>query len=282
MTRKDSGATGPTRRRLLGGMVSAWVSAHLPVARAAGGRTDPAVILPLHQIVPAYQGQVAEVIQSPSFHRRGAPDTFPANPRIYLKLVNEPVLTLALWKDLAASPAELHPIGPDSYAGSDGVGTTAVWHYLIRSPQIHVLFCNMQYAAPKGGPRLEGRLVLIVRSSYWKEQTGEPWIRHEVEVFAKVDSRGWRAVAATLRPIVERVLREQVDEAGLFVSLMARLVEIYPDWATAVARAQPELPASSRREFIEIVAETRRPGALGGRPIVRNDPGARRAAVISR
>lgn len=280
--RSDTRRAGPTRRAVLGGMLTTLAAPWLPAATAGPGKVEPASVVPLHLIAPAYQATVAEVIQSPSFHRRGEPDTFPANPRIYLKLVNDPILTLALWKDLAASPAELRQIGPDSYSGSDGEGTAAVWHYLVRSPQTHVLFCQIEYAAPRGGPRLEGRLVLVVRSSFLKEPTGEPWVRHEVEVFARVDSRGWRAVAATLRPVIERVLKEQVDEAGLFVSLMARLVEVYPDWATAVAQAQPGLAPASRDEFLQIVADTRRPGAFTGRPVVRNDPGARRASAVRR
>jgi hypothetical protein len=270
------------RRAFVGALLATCLSPWRPAATAATGKVDPATVVPMHLIAPDHQATVAEVIRSPSFHRKGAPDTFPANPRIYLTLVNQPVLTLALWKDLAASPAELRQVGPDTYSGSDGDGTSAVWQYLVRGPQAHVLLCNIQYAAPRGGPRLDGRLVLVVRSSFLKEPTGEPWVRHEIEVFAKVDSRGWRAVAATLRPVVERVLKEQVDEAGLFVSLMARLVEVYPDWAAGVARAHPGLTAESRDEFVQLVQETRRPGAFAGRPVVAGDPATRRASAVRR
>lgn len=273
---------GHSRRVVLGGTLATLAAPWLPAAKAALGKVDPATVVPMHLIPQAHHASVTDVIQNPSFHRRGAPDTFPANPRIYLKLVNEPVLTLALWKDLAASPAELRQVAPNAYSGTDGDGTSAVWQYLVRTPQIHVMLCDIEYAAPRNGPRLQGRLVLVVRASYLKEPTGEPWVRHEVEVYAKVDSRGWRAVAATIRPVVERVLREQVDEAGLFVSLMARLVEVYPDWAAGVAQVHPGLSPESRDEFLQIVKETRRPGAFAGRPVMKNDLAAQRASAVRR
>jgi hypothetical protein len=231
-------------------------------------RPDPAEILPLNQVHPQHREAVAEVIRNHSFHRRGAAETFPANPRLYLQLLEEPVLTLALWRDLGDTPAQLQQVGPTRYVGSDGSGTSATWEYLIRTPRLHVLFCDLDYVSPRGAARLEGRLVLIVRSGFFREVNGEFWVQHDVEIFVKVDSRGWKAVAATLRPLIEKVLEDQVQEAGWFVSMMARLVEMYPEWARSVAQQQPQVRPEARAAFTALIDQTRRPGAFAGRPVV--------------
>jgi hypothetical protein len=244
----------------------------------AGRKADPAAIVPLDQIAADRRASVAEVVAAPTFHRQGKPETFPANPRLYLSLLNEPAVTLALWQDLYPTTAKLRQVAPGRYSGTDGNGATATWEYVHRSPRLHVLYSDLQYNSPRGNARLEGRIVLVVRTGFFKEVNGEPWVQHDVEAFVKIDSRGWKAVAATVRPIIEKLLADQVQEAGWFVSLMARLVEMHPDWAVGVIAAQPQVPAPTRKGFQDLVAETRRPGASTGRPtaMAARDAGATR------
>ena len=84
----------------------------------------------------------------------------------------------------------------------------------------------------------------------------------------KVDSRGWKTLARTFRPMIERLLEDQVREAGQFVSLMSRLVVMHPNWATQIAANQAQLDNDARTRFCEIVAQNRKPGASNGRPVV--------------
>lgn len=228
--------------------------------------TDPAQVIPLDQIPVKYRESVAEVIRDNHFHQQSKPDTFPCQPQIYLSLLNDPVLTLALWQDLSPSPAHLDMVQPGVYQGNDGVGAKATWEFALRSPRLTVLLCNLDYDSPRGNAHLEGRVVLIVRTGFYREVNGETWVQHDIEAFVKVDSRGWRAVAATARPIIERLLEDQIQEAGWFISLMARMVEMYPNWATSVASSKAAIPAESKQAFRDLVARTRRPGALPGRP----------------
>jgi hypothetical protein len=74
--------------------------------------------------------------------------------------------------------------------------------------------------------------------------------------------------------VVERILDEQVREAGQFVSLMTRLVVSYPDWATRVALNQGELAIETRTRFRDLVAQDRKPNASGGRPVVMANAGS--------
>lgn len=228
--------------------------------------TDPAQVVPLDQVSPALRESVAEVIREHHFHHQSKPDTFPCNPKLYLSLLNEPALTLALWQDLSPTPAKLRQVAPGIYQGNDGAGATATWQFALRSPRLHVLLCQLNYVSPRGHAQLEGRVVLVVRSGFYREVNGETWVRHDIEAFVKVDSRGWKAIAVTARPLIEKILEDQIEEAGWFVSLMTRLVETYPGWATSVVVNQPDIPSETRQSFRSLVVQTRRPGALAGRP----------------
>jgi hypothetical protein len=244
-----------------------------PSAWGGSRRVEPSQVLPLDQMAPQHRQTVAEIISEATFHRQGKPETFPCNPKIYLSLLNDPALTLALWKDLSPNPARLQQVGPGVYQGTDGAGATATWEFVLRSPRLHVLLCRLDYASPRGNARLSGRIVLIVRTGFYKEVNGEPWVQHDVEAFVKIDSRGWKTIAVTVRPIIEKILEDQVQEAGWFVSLMARLVEIYPNWATTTVSGAPEIPQTTRDAFREMVAQNRRPGALPGRPTLAQTAG---------
>ena len=108
----------------------------------------------------------------------------------------------------------LKQVGPDRYEGTDGAGASAVWEFVHRSPKLHVLLCNLSYTTPRGDARLDARIVLLVHSGFYREVNGEPWVQHDVEAFVKVDSKGWKAVARTVRPVIEKLLEDQVREAG--------------------------------------------------------------------
>jgi hypothetical protein len=239
-----------------------------PRVEGAARHFDPARVVPLDLIAPERRDSVSEVIASHTFHRQGPADTFPCHPKLYLSLLNEPALTLALWQDLSTSPARLRQVGPDLYQGTDGSGTSATWEFLYRSPRLHVLWCNLDYVGPHGNVRLSGRIVLIVHTEYIQKSASEHWVRHDIELFAKIDSKGWRTVAKTARPLIEKLLEDQVQEAGWFISLMGRLVEMYPNWACQVAKQGPDIRPDVRRNFISLVIQTRHPGAFSGRPVL--------------
>jgi len=244
-----------------------------PYAKAAPKTSDPAKVIPLDQVDLQYRDQVAEVIRDNTFHRQGAPETFPCNPQVYLGLLNEPALTLALWQDLSNSPVQLQRIGPNRYQGTDGNGASASWEFVLRSPKLHVLLCHLDYKSPRGAAHLQARIVLIVHSGYYREVNGDHWVQHDVEAFVKVDSKGWKAVARTIRPILEKLLEDQVREAGWFVSLMGRLVAMYPNWACQVTMKQNQIHLETRQRFRDVVIQTRKPGAFTGRPtMVENTP----------
>jgi hypothetical protein len=233
--------------------------------------SDPAQVVPLDKMAPEYRDTVAEVIRDHTLHKKGAPDTFPCNPRMYLALLNEPLVTLALWNDLAESPVRLKQVAPNRYEGTDGAGASGVWEYAYRSPKLHVLLCKLNYTTTRGNAHLEARIVLVVHTGFFREVNGDPWVQHDVEAFVKIDSKGWKAVARTVRPVIEKLLEDQVREAGYFVSLMGRLVATYPTWAVQATAARPDITADTRQKFREIVLQTKRPDASDGRPALADN-----------
>lgn len=254
------------------GLLAGLAAGPLALPAQGGVRpTEPASVVPLDKIAPEFRDGVSEVIRDHTLHRKGAPETFPCNPRVYLCLLNEPPVTLALWKDLSDSQVRLKQISANRYEGTDGAGATATWDFVYRSPKLHVMLCNLNYTSPRGAARLDARIVLVVHSGFFKEVNGDPWVQHDVEAFVKVDSKGWKAVARTVRPVIEKVLEEQVREAGWFVSLMGRLVAMYPNWATQVTQTQGEIAADVRKNFSEVINQTRKAGAFTGRPTLADN-----------
>ena len=246
-------------------------------ARAAGlgGRhIDAAQIVPLDQIAADRRDIVAEVIQDHTFHRQGDADTFLCPTSLYLSLLNEPHVTVALWKDLGDSPVQLQKVAANRYDGTDGSGSTATWEFVLRSPRLHVLLAYFNFVSPHGNVKLDARIVLVVHTQYFRDSNKESVIQHQVNVYVKVNSRGWKAMARTARAIIEPILEEQVKEAGYFISLMSRLVLTYPNWASQVVSNQAGIDPATRQKFCTIVVQTRRPNASSGRPVAMSKQAA--------
>ena len=243
-------------------------------AAALGGRAiEPTQVVPLDQIAPERRDIVAEVIRDHTFHRQGDSDTFPCPANLYLSLLNEPHVTVALWKDLGDSPVQLQKVAANRYDGNDGSGSTATWEFVLRTPRLHVLLAYFNFVSPHGNARVDARIVLVVNTSYLRDNNKESFIQHNVDAYVKVDSRGWKTVARTMRPMVERILEEQVKEAGFFISLMSRLVLTYPNWASQVVSTHPGIDATTRQRFCTVVVQNRRAGASTGRPqVAQNQP----------
>lgn len=231
-------------------------------------RIDPAQVVPLDQIAPESRESVAEVIRDHTFHRQGTPDRFACDPSLYSTLVNEPDLTLALWRDLSTAPVQLRKLTPNRYEGTDGQGASGTWDYVLRSPQLHIMLAYFNYVSPRGNAKIDARIVLIVRTSYYQAANVGPSIQHTIEAFVKVDSHGWKTVARTFRPVIEKALEDQVQEAGLFVSLMSRVIMDHPTWACQVVTRQEDLAPETKQKFRRIVLMNRRPDASDGRPVV--------------
>jgi hypothetical protein len=259
-------------------MVTALLAPTHRAGAGLGNRTDPAEVVPLEQLAPQHREIVAEVIRDHTLHRQGEPETFPCQGNLYLNLLNEPLVPLALWKDLSESPVQLQKVGPDRYEGTDGAGASAVWDFVLRTPRLHVLLAYLSYVSPRSGARVDARIVLLVHSAYVRGSDKEPWVQHDVEAFVKVDTKGIKTLARTIRPVIERVLEEQVREAGYFISLMSRLVVTYPHWACQTVGSQASIDVATRQRFHALVVQTSKPGASKGRPVVAqnaqasNDP----------
>jgi hypothetical protein len=244
-----------------------------PVRAGIGGRyIDPAQVVPLQQIGPEHRDIVAEVIRDHTFHREGEADTFACPASLYLSLLNEPHVTVALWKDLSESPVQLQKVAANRYEGTDGSGSTAAWEFVLRSPRLHVLLAYFNFVSPHGNARVDARIVIIVNTAYYRDKNQESFVRHNVDAYVKVDSRGWKTVARTMRPVVERILEEQVKEAGYFISLMSRLVQTYPNWASGLSGSPPAIEAATKQRYCTVVVQNRRPGASTGRPVDMKQP----------
>jgi hypothetical protein len=253
------------------GVAMVLAGAATTVGAGLGGRhVDPAQVVPLQQLAPEHRDVVAEVIRDHTFHRQGETETFPSPTSLYLSLLNEPHLTVALWKDLSDSPVQLQKVSANRYQGTDGSGSTATWDFVLRTPRMHVLMAYFNYVSPHGNAKVDARIVLVVNTAYYKDGNKESFVKHNVDAYVKVDSKGWKTVARTMRPVVERILEEQVKEAGYFISLMTRLVRTHPNWASEVVSSHPAIDAASKQRFCTVVVQTRRPGASTGRPVVMN------------
>ena len=169
-----------TRRKvatLVFGLVGFLAASAPPKASPAGPRSiDPAQVVPLDKIPPQHREAVVEMIRDHTMHRKGPADTFPCHSKVYLSLLNEPAITLALWQDLAASPVKLRQIDANQVSGDRrrrGHGDLGISLSLAQAPRPAQRPRLRQ--PPRGGPAQRADLA-GGPSGFYREVNGEPWI----------------------------------------------------------------------------------------------------------
>lgn len=221
-----------------------------PTGRAAA---DPGP-LPLDRIALSRRALVAELIAHPTVHHQTVPRVFPADHRLYQTLLDSPVLTLALWKELGLSGASLVQESPLRYRGEDGSGSSAVWEFVYRSPTIRIILGRTSYQGVLfNHQRIETTTLLVLRTGYYREVNHQAYVEHKLETYIRVETAGWRALARTLNTVADRLLEDRMQEALLFISLMCQYVQNDPSWAAATVLNAREVAGADQRRFVRVL-----------------------------
>jgi hypothetical protein len=178
--------------------------------------------IPWKSLPEPIRTKLEEVIDQATVHHRCPSEVFASSPELYLLYLNDPVLTLELWKAIGGSHATLEAVGPGQFEGADGHVSTGKWEFVYRSPELNVIYAEGQYRGPLLGTTLETKSVLILRTAYFQERDGKKYVKHQLDGFVKADAGNLKPLAKALKPVFQKNVESTMQESMWFVSLMCR------------------------------------------------------------
>lgn len=229
--------------------------------------------LPLDQLSPQARWKIDTILDDYSLHRRLPTEVFRSDPDVYLFLVNEPQVTVAVWRALGISELKLqvHPENPNLFIGNDGKGTQGTCEYLYRSPELHVLVCEGSYRGPLVPKPIRASLLLVLRSAYFRDQSQEVYVTHQLHAFVKLDSNAAEAVAKLTDPISARMANHTFRQITAFLGAMSRWMEQQPEWAHRLADQLGDVSPAQRQQLRDLADRTA--GKTGYHAMLRSPEG---------
>lgn len=226
-------------------------------ARADDPAADPkqqgASEIPWNRLAPEERQRAADVVDKSVLYRRMPTEVFRCDPEVYLYLINRPDVTTAVWRVLGMSKLKLEQVDPDRYSGDDGGGTEGGCEFLHRSPDLHVLLCEGKYQGPLMLKPLQASVLLVLRSAYFHEATGQGYVAHRLDAFVQVESDMAEALARLSSPLTLRMADRTFRDVTTFLAAMSRWIGTRAGWAYRLSDRLREVPDAEKRQFRALV-----------------------------
>jgi hypothetical protein len=215
-------------------------------------------MLPFDQFSPQARWKIDSILDDHSLYRNLPTEVFRSDPDVYLFLLNEPQITVAVWQALGISDLRIqpHPQNPNYYIGDDGKGTQGSCEYVYRSPELHVLVCEGSYRGPLVPKPIRASLLLVLRSAYFRDQAEQVYVTHQLHAFVKLDSSGAEVVAKLTDPISTRMANHTFNQVTAFLGAMSRWMEQQPEWAHQLADQLPDVSSTQRQQLRDLADRT--------------------------
>jgi hypothetical protein len=240
--------------------------------RMTNGSSSPTVrkraiaLLPLDRLTEQQRADVNAVLNNVSFYRRLPTLVFAAEPDVYTYFMNNPHVTVGLWRAMKISKMQLEPDGEGVYLADTGDGTTGRITVLHRSADKLLVLCDGVYKNPLLARPVKARSVLHLQTSFSKESNGAVYATHRGDLFVTFPSQTMDAVARIVSPLTVSLTDRTFCEISLFVKMMSSAMANRPGWVESFALQLEGVDTKAADDVINLtarvyVAEQRRRNA---------------------
>jgi hypothetical protein len=235
---------------LLAGVL--WASLGTVRAQAPAAPPWDAAPVPLEQLPTSVRESVRKTLDRPTFHAHGPAESFLCSPPQYHWFLDHPDRAVVAWRRLGAKCVDIQDRGLGRFGWSDTLGSNISWTTVYRDGHMRVWLAEGRVRPGTLLPYLPVRAVVVLRYSEESDSTGQPFMRHQAELFLHTDSKA-AAVAARLIGVSAPRLGEQyVAQLEMFYSALSWYVGQHPEKAEALlstvtppeSRTPPSLSSS--------------------------------------
>jgi hypothetical protein len=231
-------------------------------------RQDAVRAIPLQKLDAAARAKVDSVLSSVTAFRRLPVRVIDCDPDLHLFCVRHPDVLVNIWEVLKLSQLQVRQIGPDKYRVVEKDGTTAVFEYIYRSHDTHIVYVEGTYAGNAIIRPVKGRGLMVLKTGYVREPDGRYYITNRLDAFINVEPGMAELLTRTIHPMVGGIVDNNFSQTVAFVGNLSRTAEVngpgVQRLAEKLSHVQPEL----RKRFADVatgvaarsLAETGRPG----------------------
>ena len=217
-------------------------------------REDAVRGIPFDRFDAEVERQVRAVVDNASIFRRLPTQSVRCDPALYEFLIDHPDATVDLWQLLGMSKMSLVKSGDDTYEMDDGQGTTGQVRVIYRNPDTRVFYCTGGYEGKVFHRRVNGRCLLVLRTGYAREPSGEWLISSRLDTFIALEQVGAELMARTFKPLVGKVIDHNFIEAMAFAGSLSKTAEINPASTVALSDRMRHVAPGDQRQLAELLS----------------------------
>ncbi len=222
-------------------------------SRAA--REDAVKSIPLERLDPEMRGKVSATLAGTSLYRRLPVQVTPCDPDMYLFLVRHPEVVVNIWEVMNISNVALKRTGSDTFRASDNAGTNCDVKICYSDPETHVIYAEGSYSGPMFSRPMRARCVLLLKSGYLQETTGEYYVTSRMDTFIQIEHAGVELLAKTLQMLVHRSADYNFVETASFLGTVSRTAQTNPGGMRRLAGKLTNVDPQVRERFGELSVE---------------------------
>ncbi len=188
-------------------------------------RRDGVASIPLDQLTAQTQEKISWVVSRPSIYRRLPVEQNRSDADMHLFLVRYPEVVVNIWERMEITKVSLKRTGPFAFIASDGAGTVSDVQLVYGTPTLHIYYATTQYTGPLLARPVTANCVLLMKTKYEEDSSGETVVTNQLDVFVRIKNRGIDLVAKTLQPLVGRAADFNFRESIKFMARVSRTAE---------------------------------------------------------
>jgi hypothetical protein len=215
-------------------------------------KQDGVQSIPFAELKPETQAKIQWVVSRPSIYRRLPLQQNTTDADMHLFLVRYPEVVVNIWELMNVTKVSLRRTGQYSFHASDGAGTVSDVQLVYGTPTVHIFYTTTQYTGPLMSRPITAKCVLLLKSKYEQDRSGETIVTNQLDVFVRIDNRGVNLVAKALQPLVGRAADFNFRESVKFLSRVSRTAEENSDGVQRLATRLKACDVTVRERFSQL------------------------------
>jgi hypothetical protein len=246
---------------------------------ATSQRKDVIASLPMKRLTPQAQQRILSVAGSPTLYRRLPTQAIDCDPEMFTFLSRNAEVLVGLWELMGITSVQTRRTGPYRFEALDGTGTTCSIDLVYGDPNVHIFVADGSYDGKLVTKPVRGRGVFILRSSYATSASGRTTVTGTIDCFVKIEGLGADLIARTLSGLIGRSADNNFTETAKFIAQISQASEMNTPAMTDVAYRLPQVSASTRQQFANVIRSVSKRGwerdrKTRGLPVVVRNPSA--------
>ena len=204
---------------------------------------------------------MADVLARPSIYRRLPVQSAVSDPQMITVLASNPDVVTNIWQMMGVSNMRIHRTSQTTFVADDRVGTKTRLDYVLKTPDLQVIYADGAYDGSLTRKPIRARCVLLLKTTTSRDPKGQTLVTAQMDTFLKVDHLGAAAIAKTLQPLIGRSADYNFRETVNFMGKLSRTARANPEGVGRLANRLNHLRPEVREAFSEVAKAV---GSRGG------------------